>query len=79
MLDLNMPGFDGRRLLETIKSTPQLKSIPVVVFSTSSDQKDITQCYASGANTYIQKPVKFDELKRICLSLKEYWYNTAII
>jgi two-component system response regulator len=79
MLDLNMPGVDGRKLLEIIKSTPQLKSIPVIVFSTSSNEQDITQCYASGANTYIQKPVKYDELKQICSSLKEYWYHTAVI
>jgi two-component system, response regulator len=78
ILDLNMPGTDGRQLLEIIKLTPQLKAMPVVIFSTSADKKDIADCYSNGASSYIQKPVNFDDLKLICSSIKEYWFNTAI-
>lgn len=79
ILDLNMPGLDGRRMLEIIKSHPKYKSIPVIIFTTSSDQKDVRHCYENGANSYIQKPVNFEQMKSICHTLKEYWFNSAIL
>jgi CheY-like chemotaxis protein len=74
-----MPGTDGRKTLGIIKSLPKLKSIPVIIFTTSSDKRDVKQCYDSGANTYIQKPVNFEQMKKICSLLKDYWFNTAIL
>ena len=62
LLDLNMPGLDGRRTLELIKQNPELRKIPVVILTTSSDERDVKACYDLGANTYIQKPVDFDGL-----------------
>ena len=62
LLDLNMPGMDGRRFLEIVKADERLKSIPVVVLTTSSDTSDVERCYQLGASTYIQKPVSFDGL-----------------
>ena len=62
LLDLNMPGLDGRRILAIVKSDPQLRKIPVVVLTTSSDDRDVEECYVLGANTYIQKPVDLDGL-----------------
>lgn len=79
ILDLNMPGIDGRKMLRILKSKEILKLIPVVIFTTSIDRKDIEDCYANGANTYIQKPLTFDALKETCTSLIEYWDNVAII
>lgn len=52
LLDLNLPGTDGRKILEKIKSDAVLKSIPVVIFTTSSNRKDIEDCYEKGANAY---------------------------
>lgn len=79
ILDLNMPGLDGRSMLNIIKSNLKLKSIPVVILSTSLDKKDVDYCYAQGANTYLQKPLRFQKLQEICKLLKDYWFNIAIL
>ena len=59
LLDLNMPGTDGRDVLRTIKSDPRLHQTPVVVLTTSYAREDITKCYEGGADSYLQKPVDF--------------------
>ncbi len=79
LLDLNMPGLDGRKTLQLIKENQQLKRIPVIVLTTSSDQRDIESCYQMGANTYVQKPVSFDGLIEAIKRLKEYWFEIALL
>lgn len=79
LLDLNMPGLDGRKTLEIIKRTQQLRSIPVVILTTSNDERDVQACYDLGANTYIQKPVDFDGLISAIRRLKEYWFEIAVL
>jgi two-component system, response regulator len=79
LLDLNMPGMDGRRFLEIVKADDRLKSIPVVVLTTSSDTADIERCYQLGASTYIQKPVSFDGLTRAVSTMKDYWFGIALL
>ncbi|HTW26023.1 MAG TPA: response regulator [Acetobacteraceae bacterium] len=79
LLDLNMPGIDGRHVLETIKKDSKLRSIPVVVLTTSTDSRDIEACYAAGANSYIQKPVSFDGLTAAIRTMKDYWFGVAIL
>lgn len=79
MLDLNLPGLDGREVLKIIKSTPDLKKIPVVVLTTSDDERDIDACYRDGANSYIQKPVNFQGFIEAITKLKEYWFEIAIL
>jgi two-component system response regulator len=79
LLDLNMPGLDGRKTLEIIKQTNHLQSIPVVILTTSNDERDVEACYRLGANTYIQKPVDFDGLIAAIRRLKEYWFEIAIL
>jgi len=79
LLDLNMPGLDGRKTLEIIKQTRHLQSIPVVILTTSNDERDVEACYKLGANTYIQKPVDFDGLIAAIRRLKEYWFEIAIL
>ena len=79
LLDLNMPGIDGRQVLEKIKADPKLKYIPVVILTTSSDSKDVEQCYCIGASTYIQKPVSFDGLTEAIRTMKDYWFGVAIL
>jgi two-component system response regulator len=79
LLDLNMPGMDGRRFLEIVKADDRLKSIPVVVLTTSSDSKDIERCYQLGASTYIQKPVSFDGLTQAVRTMKDYWFGIALL
>lgn len=79
LLDLNMPGLDGRKTLQIIKNSEPLKDIPVVILTTSNDERDVTSCYALGANTYIQKPVDLDGLISAIRRLKEYWFEIAIL
>jgi two-component system response regulator len=79
LLDLNMPGIDGKKVLATVKQDPALKKMPVVILTTSSDQRDVTQCYELGASTYIQKPVDFDGLIGAVSRIKEYWFGVALL
>jgi two-component system response regulator len=79
LLDLNMPGLDGRKTLKAIKSNPNWHKIPVVILTTSDDERDIEGCYALGANTYVQKPVDLDGLFAAIQRLKEYWFEIAIL
>ena len=78
LMDLNMPGLDGRKALEIIKQNPDLRKIPVVILTTSSDEQDIERCYALGASTYIQKPVSFDGLLEAVTRIKDYWFGIAL-
>lgn len=79
LLDLNMPGIDGRTALQEIKGDERFRNIPVVVLTTSDDEKDINECYKVGANTYIQKPVDLDGFFNAIKNLKEYWFEIAIL
>jgi two-component system response regulator len=79
LLDLNMPGLDGRKTLKAIKQDPELRTIPVVILTTSDDERDVASCYDMGANTYIQKPVDFDGLISAIKQLKEYWFEIAVL
>lgn len=79
LLDLNMPGVDGRDVLEQLKASDQHKEIPVIVLTTSSDPRDIEECYRIGANTYIQKLVDLDKFIAAIKRLKEYWFEIAVL
>ena len=77
LLDLNMPGKDGRDVLFEIKSIPELKHIPVVVYTSSTDEEDVRRCYALGANSYIIKPAGWDQLIHMIKNLFSYWTRTV--
>jgi two-component system response regulator len=79
LLDLNMPGLDGRKTLAIIKQDEALKKIPVVILTTSADEKDVEQCYALGASSYIQKPMDFAGLVETMRRVKDYWFGTALL
>ena len=79
LLDLNLPGTDGREVLEEIKRHDQLCSIPVIVLTTSTDERDIARCYHSGANSYIKKPVDLDGFIRAIQRLSDYWFEVVIL
>lgn len=77
LLDLNMPGTDGRMVLDIVKHDPRLHSIPVIIFSTSSSSRDIDDCYRLGANSYLTKPVSYAELEeKIRLTIR-YWLGAS--
>jgi len=73
LLDLNMPRKDGREALGEIKSDHDLRSIPIVILTTSKQEEDILRSYDVGANSYITKPVTFKELVEVMKSLGKYW------
>lgn len=79
LLDLNLPKMDGRDVLAKIKNDPNLKKIPVVVFTTSTNEKDIKHCYEYGANSYIQKPVDLEGLMKAIQRLKDYWFEIVVL
>ena len=75
LLDLNMPRKDGRTVLKEIKQDPQLRTIPVVVLTTSKSDEDIYRSYDLGVNSYIVKPVTFEALVDILQTLEKYWFE----
>jgi len=79
LLDLNMPGIDGRQVLAAVKGDAALKHIPVIVLTTSNDARDVDQCYNIGASTYIQKPVSFEGLTEAIRTMKDYWFGIALL
>lgn len=79
LLDLNLPGTDGRQVLTEIKEDERLKKIPVVVLTTSVDERDIDACYRAGANSYIQKPVDVDGFVKAIERLNGWWFEVVIL
>jgi two-component system, response regulator len=75
LLDLNMPKKDGREALREIKSNPRLKQIPIIVLTTSEAEKDIYCTYDLGVNSFITKPVTFENLVKIMKNLGKYWFK----
>lgn len=75
LLDLNMPKMDGKSALKVIKEDPNLKCIPVVVLTTSNQDKEAIESYNLGANSYIVKPVRFEDLVRVITALGNYWLS----
>ena len=75
LLDLNMPRKDGREALREIKGDPNLRSIPIVVLTTSKAEEDIYRTYDLGVNSFITKPVTFDGLVAVMRGLGRYWFE----
>lgn len=79
LLDLNLPAIDGRTVLKTIKEDPALKSLPVVVLTTSEQEEDILRSYNLGVNSYIAKPVDFEKFMTTIQALGEYWLEIVVL
>lgn len=77
LLDLNIPKKDGRELLAEIKSDNSLKIIPIIILSTSKNEKDIVTSYELKANCYICKPVELDSFINIILEIERFWLKTV--
>src|SRR3990172_2844178 len=73
LLDLNLPKVDGREVLSRIKTPPQLRRFPVIVLTTSTREEDIVRTYALGVNTFISKPVRFEDFIKVVSAIQEYW------
>ncbi|GAA4017252.1 response regulator [Deinococcus rubellus] len=73
LLDLNMPHMDGLAVLEAIREQPHLAGLPVVILSTSREERDIRACYARGASAYVVKPVEFEQFLSTLSATSEFW------
>lgn len=73
LLDLKMPRVDGLEVLRQIKSDDRLKSVPVVMFTSSREESDRARCYRQGANAYVVKPIDFQEFSRALKLVGEFW------
>jgi chemotaxis family two-component system response regulator Rcp1 len=73
LLDLNMPRMDGREVLADIKADDRLKTIPIVILTTSDSEADITKSYQLAANCYLSKPVRLDEFENLVKSINDFW------
>ncbi len=79
LLDLNMPKKDGREVLRELKQHPDLRKIPVVIFSTTNNEQEMRRCYELGANSYITKPNSFESLLKTVAALRSYWMHTTSV
>ena len=79
LLDLNMPKKDGREVLEEIKNNPALRTIPVVILTTSEDENDVMKSYELQASCYITKPVEFDNFLEVAKSIKQFYFHIVTL
>lgn len=77
LLDLNLPIKDGHEVLRQLKQDDRLRIIPVVILSTSDEEKDIVRSYGSGVNCYVTKPGSLDQLMRVMRSIECFWFTTV--
>lgn len=73
ILDLNLPGIRGMEVLSALKADAGLRVVPVIVLSGSSREEDVDAAYQAGANAYLSKPLDYTELRRIVISLHDFW------
>lgn len=79
ILDLNLPGTDGREVLTEVKQDRELKTIPIIIFSTSSNPKDITACYGQGVSGYMVKPMNNQQFTQLVQTFLDYWFKVVEI
>ncbi len=79
LLDLNMPRKDGRAALKEIKQDPHLRKIPIVILTTSKSEEDILRTYDLGVNSFITKPVTFDQLVEVARVVAKYWIEIVAL
>lgn len=77
ILDLNLPRKDGREVLAEIKENKSLRTIPVVILTTSQSEEDILKSYKLNANCYVTKPIDLDQFIKIIKSLDEFWFSAV--
>lgn len=78
LLDLKMPGIDGHEVLRRIKGADKLKRLPVIILTSSKDEGDRAMSYDNGANSYLVKPVSFDDFLEVVKKVSEYWLTLNV-
>jgi two-component system response regulator len=79
LLDLNLPGKHGTEVLQDIKATEQTRSVPVIILTTSKNEKDVSHCYRLGANSYVQKPVDLLQFTDTLEQIRDYWLGLSVL
>ena len=79
LLDLNLPRKDGRSVLAEVKADPELRSVPVIVLTTSSAPADIAFAYEHHANSYVRKPIGLERLIEAADAIRDFWLRTATL
>ncbi len=79
LLDINMPRMDGKQVLKEIRSNPQLSTLPVIILTTSDQERDVLESYQLGVNAYINKPVKMSDFMDLITKLEDFWLNLTIL
>lgn len=79
LLDLNLPGMDGREVLAEVKSDNDLKRIPVVVLTTSNDEQDVLHSYNLNANCYVTKPIDIEQFIHVVQLINEFWLAAVML
>lgn len=79
VLDLNLPGTDGREVLSELKQDDRLKAIPIVVLTTSSNPKDVEACYRFGANSYMLKSMDIRSFKASIQQFLDFWFKATVL
>ncbi len=77
LLDLNLPRKHGREVLAEIKADPLLKTIPILILSTSKAERDVRACYESHANCFLTKPVSIDEFSKLAALIRDFWFGVV--
>lgn len=79
LLDINMPKMNGFEVLQVMKSDPQLRSIPVVMLTTSTRDEDVARSYNGGACSFVSKPVSLEKLKEVIKQFALYWTLVSVV
>lgn len=79
LLDLNMPGLDGFDVLTARQPDARLRTVPIIVFTTSTNPQDVAECYRLGANNYLTKPMSYPSLEEKVGVLTHYWLETSVL
>lgn len=79
LLDLNLPRKDGREVLAEVKQDPSLRSIPIIVLSTSKAESDVRTCYDLHANCYLTKPVDLNHFAEMVQMIERFWFNLVLL
>lgn len=79
LLDLNLPKVNGHEVLKRMKTDPELRGIPVIVLTASTREEDVVRSYDLGVNTFISKPVEFEDFIKVVMTIQDYWIVVATL
>ncbi len=79
LLDINIPIFNGHEVLQQIKGDPELKKIPVIMLTTSSNEKDIDKAYENHCNSYVKKPLEIKDFLKAILQIEQFWLQLTTL